>query len=194
MKIFFILILVIFFSSCSYKKEENKNINVNTDPVKVEKTDVVEQELGYAFTVIYDNSPNRITNIKLACNYMSGKVLYPEEEFSFNDTVGIRSTQKGFRNAPVLVSGESTEGIGGGVCQVSSTLHMAALNAGLKITKRHSHSKKVPYASSGLDAAVVYGEKDFKFVNNTNEPVYIYVWLEGDRVCSKIVRKVIQKK
>lgn len=189
MKIF-ILIITVLLSSCTYKDKENKNINVNTEPVKVEenqKNEPVEEEMGYAFTVVYDNSPNRVTNIKLACDYISGKVVLPNEEFSFNDTVGKRNAQKGFREAPVLVSGESKMGIGGGVCQVSSTIHLAALNAGLNITERHSHSKQVVYAAKGLDAAVEYGEMDFKFINNTTEPIYIYVWFDSDKIYSKIV-------
>lgn len=187
-----IVLLLVFLTACSPKtenKEERVKVNNYTVPKKETVPELIEKDLGYAFTMLYDASDNRMRNINIACSKVSGMELLANEEFSFNKIVGKRSVSEGFLEAPVLVSGEKETGIGGGICQVSSTIHMAVVNAGLTVTERHSHSKKVSYAPYGLDAAVVYGEKDFKFVNNTPESVYIYVWLEDNKILAKIVKK-----
>lgn len=189
-----IVLLLIFLVACSPITEQKKErIRVNNYSATKKKTEPVEieKDLGFSFTVLYDASENRMKNINLACSKISGMKLMANEEFSFNSIVGKRSKSEGFTEAPVLISGEKEIGIGGGICQVSSTIHMAAINAGLTITERHSHSKNVSYAPQGLDAAVVYGKKDFKFVNNTPEPLYIYVWIEDNKIFSKIVKKVL---
>ena len=187
-----IVLLLVILTACSPKaenKEERVKVNNYSVPEEKKVPQEIEKDIGYAFTVLYDASSNRINNINIACSKVSGSVLMPGEEFSFNKLVGKRSKSAGFLEAPVLVSGEKETGIGGGICQVSSTIHMAVVHAGLKVSERHSHSKKVSYAPYGLDAAVVYGEKDFKFINNTAETLYIYVWVADNKIFSKIVKK-----
>lgn len=189
-----IILLLAILTACSPKadkKEERVRVNNYSVPEEKKMPQEIEKDLGYAFTVLYDTSGNRVNNINIACSKVSGSILGPGEEFSFNKIVGKRGLNEGFMEAPVLVSGEKETGIGGGICQVSSTIHMAAVHAGLEISERHSHSKKVSYAPYGLDAAVVYGEKDFKFINNTTENIYIYVWMSDNKIFAKIVKKVL---
>lgn len=116
---------------------------------------------------------NRGANVAKAAQNMNGKVLLPGEVFSFNETVGPRTVAAGFKEAPEYVAGQSVMGIGGGTCQVSSTLYVAVLYAGLDIVSRTNHMMTVGYMPLGLDATVSYGGVDFKFRNSTNYPVKI---------------------
>jgi len=127
------------------------------------------------------NKP-RTTNVKIACEYVNGTILMPGEEFSYNDVVGERTYERGFKDAKIYVSGEVVDGVGGGICQVSSTLYMAALRADLEISSRRNHRFTVDYTPLGEDATVVYGAVDFKFVNNTAYPMRIDCILDGNNV------------
>ena len=185
------LLLLIFLTACSTienetTEEKGRALRQN------QKYEEREITLGEATTKIIDTGENRVSNIKKACESVSGSAVYPELEFSFNKTTGPRNRENGYKNAPVIVEGEKSYGIGGGVCQVSTTIYMAALKANLAITEHHNHSEAVMYAPDGNDATVVYGAKDFKFKNNTNNTLYIYVWVEKDRVVSKIVQKTVE--
>ncbi len=194
MKIFIYLILLLL-TGCAQKEEiseekisfeqMNKTITKEIKIIEVEKT------LGEAVTKIIDTGKNRMNNIFLACRSVSGKKLLPGEEFSFNKATGPRSKSRGYKDAPVIFNGEKSYGVGGGVCQVSTTIYMAAKNASLKITERHIHSEEVAYAPNHTDATVVYGEKDLKFKNNTDDTIYIYTWVEDGKVFSKIIKKDI---
>ena len=125
--------------------------------------------------VTYFNSRNieRSHNIELATAAINNAVVFPGEVFSFNQTVGMRTKEKGYLPAPIIVRGELSEGIGGGICQVSSTLYNAADRSGLEILKRYSHSKRVPYVPPGRDATVSWYGPDFTFRNKYNQPVLI---------------------
>ena len=129
------------------------------------------------YTRIDSHSPdNRNDNIRLAFSKINGYVLQPGKTFSFNRVVGNRSTKNGFKTAIEYVYGEHVEGVGGGVCQASTTVYQAAIQAGLKITERHAHSDSVSYADYGTDATVsdTKGhEKNLKFVNTTDYPIYM---------------------
>ncbi len=116
---------------------------------------------------------NRGENIKLASSFINGKILAPGEVFSFNDTVGKRTTDRGFKIANVYSRGQIVEDVGGGICQVSSTLYNAVLRAGLEIVQRKNHSLTVGYVPLGLDATVSYGSVDFKFKNSSRWPIKI---------------------
>ncbi len=129
--------------------------------------------IGSAQTKILDWADNRIHNIRLAVGKINGYTLVPGQGFSFNQVVGPRTANRGYRTATVLLHGEKTQDYGGGVCQVSTTLFQAARAAGLTITERHSHQKDVGYAHPGDDAAVDYGNKDMSFTNSTNQKVTI---------------------
>ena len=116
---------------------------------------------------------NRIHNIKRAADAINGTILQPGETFSFNETVGPASKQAGYKKARIFVRGQDAEGYGGGICQVSSTLYNAADLAGLEITERHPHSKKVSYVPDGRDAATSYGGVDLRFTNTKTYPIQI---------------------
>lgn len=117
---------------------------------------------------------NRNTNIALAAKNLSGTLVLPGTIFSFNETVGPRLAAVGYRNAPVIVSGKVVPGIGGGVCQVSSTLYDAILLAGLTPVERTGHYSPVSYIPRAFDATVADGLIDFKFRNDFKHPIYIY--------------------
>ena len=125
--------------------------------------------------VTYFNSGNkqRSHNIHLASEAINNYVVFPNETFSFNAVVGKRTVEKGYLPAPVIVKGELSEGVGGGICQVSSTLFNAVDRAGVKIIERYSHSRKVPYVPPNRDATVSWYGPDFTFKNRHNQPLLI---------------------
>lgn len=126
------------------------------------------------FSTEYPNSQTgRKENIKLATSKINGIELKPREEFSFNKVVGKRTEQNGFTYAPVIENGEFSEGIGGGVCQVSTTLYNCALLSGLNVTTRYAHSLVPSYIEPSFDAMVSGEVFDFKFVNQTAGSIYI---------------------
>ena len=134
--------------------------------------------LGTCSTNI-SGSANRVQNISLAAQFFNGTVLMPGEEFSYNGTVGSRQASRGFLPAPAYVSGQTVQEIGGGVCQGSSTIYLAALRANLEITERYPHGYITRYVPDGMDATVYYGVKDFKFKNDTPFPVKIQGSVSG---------------
>lgn len=143
--------------------------------------------LGYCETKHTDDE-NRNTNLRLVCEILSGMVLQPGEEFSFNDAVGERTKERGFLPAPAYSGDTLVNHYGGGVCQTSSTLYNCALLADFQITNRLSHGYPVRYLPIGLDATVNWGTTDFKFVNSSNYPVmlmgevsdgYVKMWILG---------------
>ena len=142
-------------------------------------SEILAHELG-KYTTDYSSSSNdRAYNIKLACEKINGYVLAPGEEFSYNDVVGPRTVERGFRIANVYVGNTVQPGIGGGICQVSSTMYNSVVFADLEITARRNHTLPVSYVPLGRDATVSYGATDFKFKNNTNYPVEIKAIAEG---------------
>lgn len=120
-----------------------------------------------------ENNYNRSINIGLAAESIDGTILLPGETFSFNEVVGPRTAAKGYRTAHIFVAGRITDGTGGGVCQVSTTLYNAVLRANLEVTERHNHMFAVGYVPLGHDAAVSYGYADLVFKNTTAYPLRI---------------------
>jgi vancomycin resistance protein YoaR len=116
---------------------------------------------------------DRSHNLMKAASKINTSVVLPGKIFSFNQTVGKRIVENGYRDAMVIVNGRFEPGLGGGICQVSSTLYNACLLAGLKIVERHNHALAVAYVPLGRDATVAYGVQDFRFQNNTASPIYI---------------------
>jgi len=142
------------------------------------------------FTTSYaSSSRNRAGNIDTAARAIDGVVIMPGEEFSYNKTVGPRNRESGFLLAPVIVNGQLVPGIGGGICQVSSTLYNAALLSNMKIVARSHHSHPVPYVPSGRDATVSYGAIDFKFRNTTDAPIAIEIKTANRRLTARILGK-----
>lgn len=128
--------------------------------------------LGEAHTPhVWDD--DRTTNLILACNEINGTVVMPGEIFSFNDTVGERTKEKGYREATAYIAGASVPEIGGGVCQVASSIYYATLQADLPSVERHAHTYLVTYVPQGMDAAIYWGSLDFKFENVSPYPIKI---------------------
>lgn len=123
------------------------------------------------------NNTPRVNNIKLASIALDQKIILPGETFSFNETVGPTTKERGYQISKVIVDGKESKGYGGGVCQVSSTLFNMAQMAGLKIIERHPHTKEVEYIGEGKDAATSYGGVDLKFVNTYPFPVKINTYI-----------------
>ena len=119
------------------------------------------------------NAADRTHNLRVAAGKLDGYVLQPGEVFDFNRVVGDRTKQAGFKLAPVIAYGKLVDGMGGGTCQIASTLHAAAFFAGLPMLERHPHSRPSYYIKLGLDAAVAYGSLNFKFKNDRDYPVVL---------------------
>ena len=191
-----ITIILLLLTACSPEGAdpvEDRPVNHNSVSTLDEAPVEVEVPLAEASTPLLDDSASRVENINIACGAINETVLEPGGSFSFNGAVGRRTEERGYRDAPVLVDGHKEQGCGGGVCQLSSTLYMAAVDAGLTIDEPHAHSEGVAYAPEGKDATVVYGEKDLCFTNSLSEPVTLYVWTDGASVFSKITQKILDK-
>jgi len=125
---------------------------------------------------------NRTINLEIATRTINGVVLQPGETFSFNETIGKTTWAKGYRPAKIFVKGKEEQGMGGGICQVSSTLYNAADFGGMEIVERHPHSKDVGYVKEGRDAATSYGGVDLKFKNVLPHPVKIVATATGGKL------------
>ncbi len=125
------------------------------------------QGLVAAYQTFYGGDPNRIHNVQLVSHLVDKHVIAPGETFSFNGATGARTADKGFREAPVIINGELQTGLGGGVCQVSTTVFNAAYEAGLPIASRTNHALYISHYPQGRDATVNYPDVDLKFVNDT---------------------------
>ena len=122
---------------------------------------------------------DRTTNLQLAANKINGTVLMPGETFSYNKVVGERTIAAGYKEAPIYVSGEVIDGLGGGICQITSTLYNAVVYANLEVTQRSNHQFVPSYVTASRDATVVYGSIDFQFKNNRNYPIKINCSVSG---------------
>lgn len=126
------------------------------------------------FTTRYDASDkDRTTNLVLACQKLNGKVIMPGDTFSYNETLGPRTVAAGYKNAKIYESGQVVDGLGGGICQISSTLYNTALMSDMEIVERRNHQFVTSYVKAGRDATVVYGATDFKFKNTRTYPIKI---------------------
>ena len=123
------------------------------------------------FTTDTTANKNRNTNVRLAAEAINGTIIKPGEEFSFNGTVGKRTEEKGYKGAAAYNNGEVVQEIGGGVCQVSTTLYNAVVRAGLEISYRRSHTFEPSYITPGQDATVSYDQPDFRFINNSKTAI-----------------------
>lgn len=131
------------------------------------------QTLGTCTTKFARSNTNRNTNIQLATKACNGYVIQPGATFSFNTVVGQRTKARGYKEAGVYVNGKTDTGVGGGICQVSSTLFNAALESNMTIVSRQAHSLPVSYLPRGRDATVSWGGPEFKFKNPYDFPVMI---------------------
>ena len=150
--------------------------------LKITKPKVTTNQIGTeafpdqlaTFKTNYDGGDkDRTTNLQIACNKINGKVVMPNETFSYNKTLGARTAAAGYKNAKVYEAGQVVDGIGGGICQISTTLYNTVLRANLEIVERKNHQFVTSYVEAGMDATVVYGMTDFKFKNTRKYPVKI---------------------
>lgn len=149
-----------------------------------EKLSKINSVLGVYETEFNLKNYNRVDNIKLAASKINNIIVDSKEKFSFNKIIGDRSIQQGFKEAPVIINGELKAGLGGGVCQVSSTIYNAALYSGLEIVQVKNHSIPSGYTDKGRDATVDYGSIDLVFRNNYNHPILIKSFIEGNKLIS----------
>ncbi len=158
------------------KKDFDASIAAAVNPVEPEFSEETAKEKYKtisSFTTKTTSNSKRNTNVKLSAEAINGTVLQPGEEFSFNETVGQRTEAKGYKGAAAYNNGEVVEEIGGGVCQTSSTLYNAVVQAGLKTTKRQSHTYEPSYVRPGSDATVSWNGPDYRFVNNSSAAIGI---------------------
>lgn len=149
----------------------------------------LDEVLGY-FETNYDRSDRvqaRSYNLRLAASKLDGTVLLPGEVFDFNDVVGPRDEANGYKVAPVIAEGELVDGIGGGTCQISGTLHGAAFFAGLTIIERYPHTRPSSYIKMGLDATVVYPTINFRIKNTFDFPVVLHETVKNGVVRAEIL-------
>ena len=139
--------------------------------------------------VSYSSGSNRNYNLKKACKAINGTIIKPGEVFNWFKVVGPASGSRGYKKAMVF-RGKTKRALdyGGGVCQVSSTLYQAALQANLKILERHEHSQPVSYAKKGKDATVTYGVNNLKFKNTKNYKIKLVTYAEGGRTTCEMYR------
>lgn len=154
-----------------HQGDEDLRIPLTITQPTVSDEDVYFQDvLGHCETP-YSNNPKRITNLELACKALDGLILQPGEEFSYNDTLGERTAEKGYQPAPAYSGTTLVDSLGGGICQVSSTLYLASVYAELTILERVNHGYPVHYIPYGMDATVNWGFTDLKMRNDSDLPV-----------------------
>lgn len=173
---------------------DQKDINIPIEDispqVSKELLSRINGVIGEYSTSFSSSSSDRKENIRLSANSLNGKLLLPGEELSYNNTTGPRESKYGYKEANVIIGGELTPGVGGGVCQTSTTIYNALLLADITILERHPHSLPPSYVKYGQDAAVAYGYLDLKFRNDFDFPIYIsskvidsrvYIHIYGDK-------------
>lgn len=161
---------------------EEEQTTVPSDPDAPEQVVIGEYD-----AISQSNDPGRRENIRLAAEAIDGTVVEPGQEFSFNEVVGNTSLERGYQEAAVIRNGEVALGAGGGVCQVSTALYIAAVKANLEIVERHPHSVPSDYAPIGLDATIVHDQFDLRIKNNTAHAITINAKALGQTVEVTIV-------
>ena len=145
------------------------------------------REVVMSYSTRFSANPSRIQNLRVAAGKINGTIILPGEKFSFNDVVGRRSAKEGFKLAPILIRGQHATGIGGGICQVCSTLYNAVLYADMKIVRRVNHSVPVPYVPPGRDATVSFGSLDFVWQNTYDVPVAVTSEFSGRTITFRLL-------
>lgn len=165
-------------------------------PVKLEQPKIKSEELrdiksqiGHYSTSFSSSDAGRNHNILLSSESIDGKIIMPGETFSFNDSTGLRDRANGYKESIIIVNKKPVPGVGGGVCQTSSTLYNAIANTGLEVVERHNHSLPVGYVPRGMDATVSDNTLDFRFRNSFDYPVFIKSDIVGNTVQVRIYGK-----
>ena len=173
----------------------NNDANSNKEAENQEKPETpapptpVEEEISKFSTKIYSSDSVRQNNINITCGTLNGTIVKVGDTFSFCNTVGQATTEKGYQKADIFdKNGNKKKGLGGGNCQISTTLYNALLAVpSLEVTERHKHSNYVPYIEKGKDAAVAYGSYDLKFVNKSETDVKINCSSDGHSVTVSLI-------
>lgn len=176
-----------------YKSIDLK-VNIKEPKISTEAVKSVNTLLAEFSTKFSTKDSNRVTNVVLSAKATSDVLLMPGEEFSYNNLTGKRTASNGYKDAPVIINGKLEQDVGGGVCQVSSTLFNSVLYSGLDVTSRRNHSLKSSYVSIGRDAMVSDGGSDFRFKNPYSHPVYIKNTVSNGVITSKIYGNISDKK
>ncbi len=185
-------------STSSYETNRtsaNSNTNnYNEQNNNETSSQIVEEQIAIFATKIYNPDPARQNNIAITCSRLNGTIVKNGETFSFCNTLGPSSTNMGYQEADVFDrNGNKKKGLGGGNCQISTTLYNAVLSVpSLQVTERHAHSNYVPYIQKGKDAAVAYGSYDFKFVNQTGNDIKLNFQPSASDITVSIVSLKVQ--
>ncbi len=166
--------------------QENSTIPLAVDVIEpkgsAEELALVQDILGKFSTDYSSSSSARKTNIMTGASYIDGSVIYPGETFSVEEAVVPFDEEHGYEEAPSYENGTTVDSYGGGICQVSTTLYNAVIRAELDVVERYGHSMTVSYVDPSADAAIAEGTKDLKFTNNTDAPIYIAGYTDGDTI------------
>ena len=191
-KIFLLCIILLYtfiLNGCSVGSNTNiqQNSNTNNSVYSENERKIVETSIASFSTPLTSGSPNRITNIKLTCNKINGLILENGETFSFNQIVGPCTAEEGYLKAEIFVNKKIEYALGGGNCQVSTTLYNACLQIpGITIIERHEHGRNVDYIEDGKDATVSYNTLDFSFQNNTGSDIKLFASCDDTNVYASI--------
>lgn len=163
--------------------------NINKGITEATTPNYKEEQIATFSTKIYSKDSARQNNIQITCNTLNGTIVENGSTFSFCNTVGPSTSSKGYQEADIFDSnGKKKKGLGGGNCQISTTLYNAVLSVpSLVVTERHEHSNYVPYIKDGKDAAVAYGSYDLKFRNNLGNPLKIIAQASTDNVTINLI-------
>ena len=193
----FIFIVVIafaiyYFTNNNATAPNSPNTTRLATDVKIENKpkEPVETELSSFSTTISSRASGRLNNIRITCNRLNGLTVSNGETFSFCETLGPATEEQGYEEADVIAHGDIIQALGGGKCQVSSTLYNAVLEAGngLEVVERHPHGKPVGYVPEGRDAAISYGSMDLKFKNNTGNDIKMYLSSDDYTITVKLMK------
>ena len=180
-------------TSTPQENTDTSTEDVNNTPNVIKKGvtthQPVEEPIANFSTKIYTKDSSRQNNINITCQALNGTIVENGATFSFCNTVGPATTAKGYQKADIFDNkGQKKKGLGGGNCQISTTLYNALLAVpSLVVTERHEHSNKVPYVQDGKDAAVAYGSYDLKFRNDSGTPIKILAESDGEAVSVSLI-------
>ena len=188
-----ILSFIFILSGCDFSFNNNENTNEqiskenSINSMENQNNEPKETSIASFSTPLTSGSPNRITNIKLTCNKINEYILKNGETFSFNKIVGPCTAEEGYLKAEIFVNKKISYALGGGNCQVSTTLYNACLQVPeITITERHEHGRNVDYIEDGKDATVSYNTLEFAFQNNTGHDIKLFASCDDVNVYASI--------
>lgn len=154
--------------------------------VTTEYYEVIKEPLGLFYTTFNGADTLRTENLRVGASKINGTILHPNEMMSVHDTLSPITAANGYKEAPIIVNGEIEDGMGGGICQIATTLYNAVLLSELEVLERRNHSIPVSYIEKGKDAALFGDILDLKFKNNTEYPIYIESYVDGNKLYMNI--------